>query len=130
MARWIKVDVATPDKWPLTLAMETCGISRGEAFLAFFRVFAWLDELTDDGFVRRMRPERVDEVAWKAGFAAALQDAGWLTFDENGLTVTNWGEHNGQCAKRRAMEAKRLAALRDEQRKAGLPVRPCPRKPQ
>ena len=42
-------------------------------------------------------------------------------------TITNWQEHNGQSAKRRAMDAVRKALKRDELRKQGLPVRPLPR---
>jgi len=129
MSRWLKIDVNTPDKWQVVQVAEDCQCSIGDAFLAFFRVFAWLDELTEDGLVRKATPKRVDAVAQLGGFAASMQSSGWITFTADGMLVTNWCEHNGSCAKRRAQEARRMNALREEKRQAGEPVRPCPRRP-
>ena len=125
--RWIKVDVDTPQKPAIVRLARDCGCTRGDAFLAFFRLYSWLDEQTADGCLYA-DPEEVDAVARLQGTAASLAASGWLTFTPDGrLAVTNWQEHNGQSAKRRAMDAVRKALKREELRKAGAPVRPLPR---
>lgn len=125
--RWIKIDVDTPNKRAIVRLADDCGVSRGDAFLAFFRLYSWLDEQTADGSLFA-DPEEVDAVARLRGTAASLSNSGWLTFSPDGrLAVTNWQEHNGQSAKRRAMDAVRKTLKRDELRKQGAPVRPLPR---
>ena len=125
--RWIKIDVDTPQKPAIVRLAHDCGCSRGDAFLAFFRLYSWLDENTADGTLYA-DPDEVDAVARLQGTAASLSSSGWLLFSADGrLAVTNWQEHNGQSAKRRAMDAVRKALKREELRKAGAPVRPLPR---
>ena len=124
--RWIKIDVDTPNKRAIVRLACDCRVSRGDAFLAFFRLYSWLDEQTADG-VLYADADEVDAVARLEGTAASLANSGWLAFSPDGrLTVTNWQEHNGQSAKRRAMNAKYQTECRERKRKAGAPVRPCP----
>lgn len=125
MARWIKVDVDTPMKPAMRNAAADCAVSRGDAFLAFFRLYSWLDENTADGVLYASR-EELDGIAQLDGFAASLERSGWLSFDGDLCTVANWDEHNGQNARRRAENARRMAVRREEMRRQGLQVRPCP----
>ena len=74
MARWIKIETHTPDKAELRHFARLCRCTKAEAFLAFFRVFAWLDEQTDDGQVDFFTAEDADEIADLPGFGAALQE--------------------------------------------------------
>lgn len=127
--RWIKVDVTTPTKWELLQVMDDCHVTQGDAFLAWFRVWTWLDEATTDGRLPRVTPAMVDAQAQLRGFAASMQRSGWLLFDADGLTVANWCKHNGSCAKRRAQNAVRMNDLRKEKRRAGIPVRALPKRP-
>lgn len=126
MARWLKVAVDTPYKTAIRNAARDCGCSRGDAFLAFFELYSWLDEQTDDGRLAT-DPAELNRWAGIPGFAESLERSGWLTFQGDECIITNWGEHNGQCAKRRALDAKRKTEIREEMRKQGLPVRPCPK---
>lgn len=124
--RWIKIDVDTPNKPAIVRLANDCGVSRGDAFLAFFRLYSWLDEQTADGTLYA-DAEELDAIARLPGTAASFARSGWLTFYPDGrLTVTNWQEHNGQSAKRRAMDARRQNECRERKRKAGLPVRSMP----
>lgn len=127
MARWIKVGVDTPGKPAIRQAARDCFCSVGDAFLAFFRLYSWLDEQTADGRLYADRDE-VDAVARLPGFAASLERSGWLMFgpDGEGLKVANWDEHNGQNSKRRAENARRMSERREEMRRQGMAVRPCP----
>lgn len=124
--RWIKIDVDTPNKRAIVRLAADCGVSRGDAFLAFFRLYSWLDEQTADG-VLFADPDEVDAIARLPGTAGSLARSGWLAFSPDGrLSVVNWQEHNGQSAKRRAMNARYQTECRERKRKAGLPVRSCP----
>ncbi len=112
MAKWIKVETHTPDKAELRQIARLCRCSRAEAFLAFFRVFVWLDEQTDDGHVDFFTPEDADEIAGLTGFGAAMQEVRWIMFGPGGAVVSNWDRHNGQSAKRRCLDAERARRLR------------------
>ena len=107
MARWIKVETHTPEKAEIRHIARLCGCTKAEAFLAFFRVFVWLDEQTDDGHVEFFTPADADEIAGLGGFGEALQEVRWITFGPTGAVVANWERHNGQSAKRRCLDAER-----------------------
>ena len=126
MARWLKVGVDTPYKTAIRNMAKDCGCTRGDAFLAWFDLYSWLDEQTADGRLETDHAE-LDRKAGLAGAAASLERSGWLTFADGVCTITNWEEHNGQNAKRRALDARRKTEIREEMRKQGLPVRPCPK---
>ena len=113
MAKWIKIETHTPDKAEIRHIARLCGCTKAEAFLAFFRVFVWLDEETDDGHVAFFTPEDADEIADLPGFGAALQEVGWILFGPTGAVVSNWDRHNGQSAKRRCLDAERKRAVRN-----------------
>ena len=128
MARWIKVGVDTPMKPAIRDAARDCGCSRGDAFLAFFRLYSWLDENTADGTIYASR-EEVDGIAQLPGFAVSLEMSGWLSFRGDLCTVVNWDEHNGQNAKRRAQSARMMTQLREERRRGWPQVSPPPKMP-
>jgi len=113
MAKWIKVESHTPDKPELRHIARRCQCSRAEAFLAFFRVFVWLDEQTDDGHVEYFTEGDADEIAGLAGFGAALAEVRWISFSPGGAVVANWDRHNGQSAKRRCLDAERSRRVRE-----------------
>jgi len=113
MANWIKIETHTPDKAEIRHIARLCGCSRADAFLAFFRVYVWLDEQTEDGHVDFFTPEDADEISALEGFGRALEEVRWITFSPTGAVVSNWERHNGQSAKRRALAAERTRRHRD-----------------
>jgi len=98
-----------------------CGCSLGEAFLAWFKVYTYFDETTEDGNVPFFAPEDVDDIGKLPGLGKAMAEVGWLLFDAAGCTVVKWERHNGASAKRRAVEAERQARLRDAERTHPVP---------
>lgn len=114
MAKWIKIETHTPDKAEIRHIARLCGCTKAEAFLAFFRVFVWLDEETDDGHVEFFTPGDADEIGGLKGLGEALQEVRWITFSRAGAVVSNWDRHNGQSAKRRCLDAERKRAVRSE----------------
>ena len=114
MAKWIKIETHTPDKAELRHIARLCGCTKAEAFLAFFRLFVWLDEQTGDGHVEFFTPEDADEIGGLAGLGNALETVRWITFNASGAVVSNWDRHNGQSAKRRCLDAERKRDVRIE----------------
>jgi len=114
-SNWLKVQKHTPDKPQLRQLARMCDCSLGDAFLAWFRVYAYLDEVTADGSVLFMAPADVDDVARLPGTGDALAAVQWLLFDSHGCTVVQWDRHNGRSAKKRALDAERQARFRQNQ---------------
>ena len=126
MSRWIKVDVSILSKPAIRAAARDCACTIGDAFAAWFRLYSWLDEQTADGVMYTDRDE-IDTVSRLLGFAASLERSGWLAFSGDTVIVSNWESHNGQNAKRRALDAKRKNLIREEMRRNGITPRPCPK---
>ncbi|MEI6078769.1 MAG: hypothetical protein WCS94_24555 [Verrucomicrobiota bacterium] len=118
MAKWIKVETHTPDKTELRQIARLCHCSKAEAFLAFFRVFVWLDEQTENGQVDFFTPDDADEIGGLPGLGDALETVRWITFSPGGAVVANWERHNGKSAKKRIIEAERSRRYRERH---GLP---------
>lgn len=111
---WIKVQKQTPEKPAIRRVARACNVSIGDAFLAWFRVWAWLDDQTADGFVPYLAPADVDDIGRLQGLGKCLADHGWMFFDDTGCVVRDWERHNGTSSKRRAIEAERQARHRDK----------------
>ena len=112
MAKWIKVETHTPDKAELRQIARLCHCTKAEAFLAFFRVFVWLDEQTENGQVDYFTPDDADEIGGLAGLGTALETVRWITFSPGGAVVANWERHNGESAKKRCLAAERIKRYR------------------
>ena len=112
MAKWIKIETHTPDKAELRHIARLCNCTKAEAFLAFFRVFVWLDEQTEDGHVDFFTIADADDIGGLAGLGNALEAVGWITFSASGAVVSNWDRHNGQSAKKRCVDAERARRSR------------------
>ena len=76
------------------------------------RLWSWADTHTGDGFAAGLDAPWVDEYAGAAGFAAAMQDAGWLEVSDAGVLFVNFDRHNGQPAKSRALAKTRMMRFR------------------
>lgn len=71
-------------------------------------VWSVFDAHSVDGVLFGYTPETLDHVIGWDGFAAAMIAVGWLAFDgAETLSLPEFGEHNGQSAKRRAEDQKR-----------------------
>ena len=110
---WMKVEKATPNKQKMRSIARICGVSRHEAFGAWFDLMCWFDGETADGHLEKLSPEDCDEIGGLPGLGKAMADVGWLEFTaDGGAIVCNWDEHNGASAKKRALTNRRVAMLR------------------
>jgi len=104
---WLKVETVTPDKPEIFTIANHCGCTIGDAFLAWFRFYAWADTVTDDGFVKFLCPKMADSRGGLTGLGDALQDVGWITYSQGGAQIHNYERHNGKSAKKRFMDCER-----------------------
>ena len=115
---WIKLEHATAYKPEVAQAAELLGISRREMVGVLVDYWIWLDQNVDEsrnGIVTHMSRKSVDVVFNCAGLAAVLERIGWAQFDDKDstLTVVNWGRHNGNTAKSRALNRDRQERYRN-----------------
>jgi len=104
---WIKMEKVTPDKPEMRMIARLCGVSRGDAFLAWFRLWSHFDDMIETGFLDGFTMEDADEMGRLQGLGKALEQIGWIIFEPHGCTVKKWDVHNGESAKRRALDANR-----------------------
>jgi hypothetical protein len=78
-------------------------------------VWSVFDAHSVDGVLFGYTPDTLDHVIGWEGFAKAMISVGWLVYDgSETLTLPEFGEHNGQSAKRRAEDQKRKRNGRKE----------------
>jgi hypothetical protein len=115
MANWIKVEKSTHTKPEILRLARLLGVSKNEAFALVVRFWAWADEVTVDGRVDAVVSTDVDNLVDHAGFAEALEQVGWLNFNDERelLEIPNFERHNGASAKKRAEKAERQRKWRE-----------------
>lgn len=107
---WIKVEKLTPDKPEMAILARKLGVSMGEAFMNWFRVYAWADGVTCPGFVPNLSPADVDALSRaRPGTCQALcsVEIAWMQLRSDGVAFNNWDRHNGKSAKARALETEK-----------------------
>lgn len=75
-------------------------------------VWCLFDVHSEDGKLDGYTLEAVDELIGFPGFAASMVSVGWLEDGSDYLCTPRFDEHNGQSAKRRAMETERKREIR------------------
>jgi hypothetical protein len=113
---WIKVEKATPDKSKIQDIAEMCHVSMDTAFVAWFRVWCWLDGETDTGHLERWTPAKCDYTGRVPGLGHALAAVGWVEFTaDGGAIIHNWNQHNGVSAKKRTLTNRRKVQWRERE---------------
>jgi hypothetical protein len=112
---WIKVEKVTADKPEIAILARKLGVSHGEAFLNWFRVYSWADGVTSDGRVPFLSLDDGDTLSRaQPGTCAALasDEIGWLLLVDGSMQFGKWDRHNGKSAKGRALESEKKRAQR------------------
>lgn len=78
-------------------------------------VWCLFDAHSEDGSLSGYSTSAVDELIGFPGFADAMCGVKWLVVEADGLSLPEFDEHNGQSAKRRAMETQRKRREREEE---------------
>lgn len=77
-----------------------------------FDLWSWADDFSETGELFGISEQDLDDEIGLPGFADALRKVGWLEGRNASLSLPNYAEHNGQSAKRRCQESKRISELR------------------
>ena len=80
-------------------------------------VWSWLDQHSENGTNVRIVSAYLDRLTACPGFADAMRTVGWLDGRDGNLTFPGYETHNGETAKRRAVETKRKREQRDKRPK-------------
>lgn len=104
---WIKVEKELNDKPEVRRMARALHLSRFDIVGRLVSVWSWADTHSFTGSGMDISEEDIDDIADLNGFADALRQVGWLKGRAASLEFPNFGRHNGQSAKRRAMEAER-----------------------
>ena len=78
-----------------------------------WKIWAWADQHTEGCNILGVTDVTLDRFTGVQGFANALRKVGWLTGKGNALTFPNFDRHNGQTAKLRGKNQKRIAEYRN-----------------
>lgn len=106
---WIKVRT---NLWDDPRVGQLCELTdQGEAAIigGLYWLWATADEHSADGLLHGMTTRTIDRKTGVQGLGKALVTIGWLTENEQGVTVSRFEEHNGASAKQRAQTAKRVS---------------------
>lgn len=130
---WIKVEKLTPNKLEIAALARKLNITQEGAFLQWFRLYCWADEITRDGsvpFLSRCEGDRLARCAPGTCDAMASEEIGWIRpiGDDpadwsRGFYFSNWFRHNGKCSKVRALDAEKKRKCRSDETE---PSRFCP----
>lgn len=104
---WIKVEKKLNDKPEVRRMARALHLSRFDIVGRLVSVWSWADSHSFTGSGMDISEEDIDDIADLNGFADALRQVGWLKGRAASLEFPNFGRHNGQSAKRRAMESER-----------------------
>jgi hypothetical protein len=109
---WIKLQKDTPDK-PEILAMSSrLGIDSDAVVGKLVRIWSWFDTHTTSGNASCVTYSFLDRLAGVTGFAEQMALVGWLEQIGHDLKLSNFGYHNGETAKTRALGKNRTKKSR------------------
>ncbi|KEA63124.1 Primosomal protein I [Marinobacterium lacunae] len=109
---WIKM---RSNLWDDPRIARLCDLTnQGEATIIGGLYWLWMsaDQHTETGLMPGLSIRQINRKAGIDGFGEALVAIGWISESEDAIHITNFEEHNGQSAKRRATDAKRKARSR------------------
>lgn len=109
---WIKMRKDLSTDPAVILIAEATGLDEDSVVGKLHRVWCWADSQLRDGNAASVTKKWIDRYTNVAGFADAMERAGWLEVTEEGIAFPNFDRHNGQPAKARALTSIRVAASR------------------
>jgi hypothetical protein len=108
---WEKGLVRKPEVMRIARAL---GCTPQHAAACCMEVWEWAEDVTDNGIIPGVRITDVAVVTHVEGIGEAMLEAGWLLDTGDAIALPNWDRHNGDPAKRRALNAQRMRTARAE----------------
>ena len=111
---WIKMETCLARKPEVASGLTAAlGLDEFAVIGRLFALWAWADEQSVDGNAVRVTEPFLDRLTNCPGFAVALRQVGWLAGRDGLLEFPNFGRHNGQTAKSRALARDRAKRFRN-----------------
>ena len=111
---WLKFEKSTLDKPEVFEIASALDIDPDAVIGKLLRVWDWFDDQSADGCAPVTVKALLDRYSGVTGFTLAMENVGWIRIDGDIMTLPNFGRHNGQTAKVRALSAKRTAKSRNK----------------
>jgi hypothetical protein len=115
---WLKLENITPNKFEIIEMAHTLGKNRQEMVGIFVDYLVWVNEQCERAFIPISAQNHIDEKVMCPGFCAALQKVGWMNITDTDLEIVKFGRHNGNTAKSRAQNNRRVASHRMREKMA------------
>ncbi|MDQ8202784.1 hypothetical protein [Pelagicoccus sp. SDUM812003] len=106
---WIKIEHATSDKPEVFEMAGILNIDPDAVVGKLLRVWVWFDQHTEEGNAPVTVSALLDRLSGVNGFVSAMAKVGWIETDSERVRLPHFDRHNGQTAKRRALNARRVA---------------------
>jgi hypothetical protein len=123
---WIKWCKGLSRKREILMMAKLLNLSRREVASALMELWEWCDDnvgepdINADGdaivMVGALQPDTIDEIVDVPGLAAALIKVEWMEAAEGRWIFPNFGRHNTQTSKARALNANRVSRHRNNDR--------------
>lgn len=105
---WIKMRIDLQSHPKIVRILSATKADKFRVIGGLHAVWSVFDTHSVNGELKGYTPELMDHVIGWDGFAQAMVDVGWLTFDGiETLAIPEFDEHNGKSGKRRAEDQKR-----------------------
>ncbi|UOF80823.1 hypothetical protein [Caudoviricetes sp.] len=104
---WIKVQKDTPDKPEVLAIASRMNLDPDAVVGKLIRIWSWFDTHTIDGNALSVTFAFLDRLTGVTGFAEQVALVGWLEQNGQSLMLPNFGNHNGETAKKRSLGKKR-----------------------
>lgn len=101
---WIKMRTNLADDPAVIGIAAAVRLDRHSVVGRLHTLWSWADAHTTTGHLPNITPAFIDEKAARKGFAAAMATVHWLVIDPTGVTFPHFDRHNGESAKKRAIE--------------------------
>jgi DNA replication protein DnaT len=109
---WLKLENITPNKFEIMQMADILNKNRQEVVGIFIDYLVWLNEQCDKAFIPASAQGHIDEKVNCPGFCNALQEVGWMNITETDLEIVKFDRHNGNTAKSRSQNNRRVANYR------------------
>ena len=104
------MECSTPDKPEVLAITVKMGWDDPDLTVGkLFKLWRWFDQQTTDGNAHSVTSALLDRYLGVSGFVTAVESVGWLSINEDGISLVDFDKHNGTSAKQRSQTAKRVA---------------------
>ena len=124
---WIKMEVNLHEKPEVIGIAESRDMNVDEVVGKLKRVWGWFDAQTKNGSAP-VALAYIDRLISAPGFAKAMQDFGWLREKNDQIIMPGFHVHTSASAKKRALNARRVAKSRKRARSAAGATKALPEK--